>query len=178
MTQEQYIIESARTCKDMGSKILNQVHMILGITGEFFGELVGVCITKDRNRIKDETGDVLWYLAGLARTQGLSSFTQENMAFNKDITVYENIGNIAEVLKKNMAYEKPYDDESMNYAIYQLYNHIVTMLSHFDIDVNQVMQLNIEKLKARFPDKFEADLAINKDNNIEQKVFDTTNEKA
>lgn len=92
ITAEAYLELTARTCKmfpigmDIGTFNTDLLHAILGISGES-GELVdgfkksliyGKAI--DVENLKEEAGDILWYMALLLRT--LNTTFEEVMAAN------------------------------------------------------------------------------------------------
>ena len=166
MEQEEYILESERTCAQL-PPTEHQIHMMLGVTGEFFKEMYVAIGSEDNEKAADEIGDVLWYLAGLARSFGMSSF----IAKDNESDVFIAIGSIAEALKKKFVYGKDYDLEEMQESVFKIYETLEEACESADLDIKLVMQKNIEKLRIRFPEKFEKDLAINKDDSAEKKVF-------
>lgn len=106
-TIEQYIKDTSRTCASLGSDVADNTHMLLGIVTES-GEL---CDTFKKNfaygkeidwvNVKEEVGDLLWYIANFCRINNISitevmktnvnklklrypeKFTEEN-AINRD----------------------------------------------------------------------------------------------
>lgn len=55
--------------------------------------------------------------------------------------------------------------------------YIAIMLDALNGDWDQLLQTNIEKLKARFPDKFSSDRAINRDLDTERNILEQPNTK-
>jgi NTP pyrophosphatase (non-canonical NTP hydrolase) len=86
MTKEQYDILGSRL---KSHELLQLTHSALGIAGES-GELVGA-IKKtilydqplDRENVKEEIGDILWYVALLLETIGSNFDEVATMNFNK-----------------------------------------------------------------------------------------------
>ena len=77
MELKQYIIESSRTCPDLGLDFNNQMHMAIGISTEA-GELLDAYKKKlaynkslDKTNVAEEIGDLCWYVANLCRILNL-----------------------------------------------------------------------------------------------------------
>ena len=72
-------------------------------------------------------------------------------------------GEIADVYKKNLAYKKPVDLVNVKEEIGDLMWYISELCNYYNWDLEDILQTNIDKLRARFPEKFTTDNAINRD---------------
>ncbi len=89
MNSTDYLEASARTENDAGVEIdRNLLHGIIGLSGEV-GELMDNIkrtmfygLRPDQNNIREECGDILWYLAQICRSQGFTfeELMDENIA--------------------------------------------------------------------------------------------------
>ena len=128
------------------------------------------------NKIKnciDECGDVLWYIA-----QGCNVFNVDlqdayNVRTSHDITNYndevkydldklpymiEAAGQYSEIVKKIVFQNKTYDDKVKDTLIYHLgdiLNAMRYVVAFFDLRINDVLQMNMDKLSVRFKERIE-----------------------
>jgi len=116
MELKQYIIESSRTCPDLGLDFNNQMHMAIGISTEA-GELLDAYKKKlaynkslDKTNVAEEIGDLCWYVANLCRI--------------------------------------------------------------LNLDLQEILQNNIDKLRARYPEKFTEEKANNRNLEEERKILE------
>lgn len=183
-------------------EILNLIHMNLGIVSEI-NELMDAINKKDPINIAEELADQLWYSSndlninlkaglidlgtydhfakiefgkGIEATDG--GFNEENnVQFYKDRALMANIYNaskLADYNKRFMAYGKVPDRfnyiNTMKYFLASINN---LAIAH-DIDLELAMANNIAKLQARFPDKFDAVAAVNRDLTKERTALEAT----
>jgi len=116
MELKQYIIESSRTCPDLGIDFNNQMHMTIGISTEA-GELLDAYKKKfaynkslDKTNVAEEIGDLCWYIANLCRI--------------------------------------------------------------LNLDLEEILQNNIDKLRSRYPEKFTEENANNRNLEEERKILE------
>jgi NTP pyrophosphatase (non-canonical NTP hydrolase) len=69
---------------------------------------------------------------------------------------------LSDVFKKHLAYNKPIDWVNAKEEIGDLMWYISNFCRINNINLEEIMQTNIEKLKIRFPDKFSQENAINR----------------
>lgn len=183
-------------------QILNLIHMNLGIVSEI-NELMDAINKKDSINIQEELADQLWYASndlnvnlkaglidlgtyehfakmefgkGIEATDG--GFNEENnVQFYKDRALMANIYNaskLADYNKRFMAYGKLPNRldyvNTMKYFLAAINNLAIT----HDIDLELAMSNNIAKLMARFPDKFDAVAAVNRDLSKERTALEAT----
>ena len=81
-------------------------------------------------------------------------------------------GEVIDLVKKTYAYEKTLDDKKLIEEVSDILWYINLLLAVMDRTWEEVFDLNIAKLEARYPDlRFDADHAINRDVNAEQKAM-------
>jgi len=82
------------------------------------------------------------------------------------------VAELADVYKKNMAYGKPLDLVNVQEELGDLFFYIVnfSILNNFDLE--KILQVNIDKLKARYPEKFTQEKAIKRDLAKERQILE------
>lgn len=173
MTFEQYQIEAMRTFKDLGSREKNRLHMECGMLTEA-GELVDQ-IKKhfaygkelDVVNLQEEWGDFMWYYANFL-TICNSKFLSEEKRKKEEKQVHKKIKNIM---------------DNNNFTVYEaiaefillkaefLHNY-VPYIGHLIGEPEKMLQMNIDKLRKRYPEKFESDLAINRNTDAERVILE------
>lgn len=167
MKFEVYLEEIKRTRPDLGEFkgnpiILNSIHMSVGIFGEVY-EINGAF---DKVNLAEELTDVLWYVGNYCNVRGFvpqtsisntpiqsAIFSQENI--DDAFGVYINsISEIQDYDKKELAYGKVYGQDIQDRREF-LANQIIACFNFLyqanEIDAEQAMQNNIDKLYERFP---------------------------
>jgi NTP pyrophosphatase (non-canonical NTP hydrolase) len=133
----------------------------------------------DPNKIKDELGDVMWYLSNYSNLLGvaISDFKDKIVGFGP-INVQSNIdglllsaSKLLDMDKKTFAYGKVYTKADKVNAMMSVFYYVTKLAEEHQVDLSEAMDLNIKKLRVRFPDKFVSDQAINRDVEKENKVF-------
>ena len=79
---------------------------------------------------------------------------------------------LADVFKKNLAYNKNIDWINVKEEVGDLMWYIANLCNLHNWDLRDIMQTNIFKLQARYPDKFSDDKAINRDLKTERKILE------
>lgn len=82
------------------------------------------------------------------------------------------VGELMDVFKKNLAYKKPIDWVNAKEEIGDLMWYIVNFCNINGFDIREIMQTNIDKLQARFPDKFSTEKANVRDLSIERTILE------
>lgn len=82
------------------------------------------------------------------------------------------VGEIMDGFKKNLAYNKPIDMVNMKEEIGDLMWYVAGFCRFNDIDLEQVLKTNIAKLKARYPEKFTEEAAINRNLDAEREILE------
>lgn len=187
MKFEEYREQTKRTLPDMGSVILNSVHMVLGMSSELT-ELITAIEKEDRINVGEELTDIAWYVSNYCNIRNISlKSTPEASAIIKmkstvlplnpariDRKVLELTRGISELTdydKKEFAYQreetstiKAKREYQIEFTIFNL-NKLYPM---FGLDAEVCMRNNIDKLRSRYPDKFDADKALNRNLDLER----------
>lgn len=161
MNLQEYQQLTGRTNVNLGSPAINAAHVTLGIVGEW-GEFNVALQHINFNLSKEETnkegGDILWYTSELANVFQLKLEEEEFKLYR--LGVEGSISEVAEMMKKFLAYSKPVDLQLLSLHLNNIVAHIAWHLEDNGFDLEQCLFDNIEKLKLRFPEKFSAELAI------------------
>lgn len=81
------------------------------------------------------------------------------------------VGEVADVFKKNIAYGKEIDWVNTQEEIGDIMFYVAAICTINNFDLEKILQINIEKLKARYPDKFTQENAINRNLDREQEIL-------
>jgi len=84
------------------------------------------------------------------------------------------IGELADVFKKNMAYGKSLDLVNVQEEVGDLMWYIANFCNIHGFDLEEILEQNVAKLKVRYPNSFEAEKAINRNLEEERKVLEGT----
>lgn len=116
MKLDEYTREASRTCADLGSDLLNGLHMALGMSTE--------------------------------------------------------VSEIEDVYKKLLAYDKPIDEVNEKEEMGDLMWYVVNHCRQKGWDLEEIMATNIAKLRARYPEKFTQEAALNRNLEAERKILE------
>lgn len=178
MKIEEYKELANSTMADLGSEASDFAHMSLGITSEL-GELFLAGENEDTVNIIEEHGDLNWFVAGICKIYnfGFTELYNEAMTIKEDQEVpkeaFTSVFGIADLSKGLLAYGKPVDRKKLKSLLVKFFIFLKAISIEEDFDYLHSLQKNIEKLKARFPDKFDADKAINRDTDNERQILES-----
>lgn len=79
---------------------------------------------------------------------------------------------ISDAYKKHMAYGRELDLVNVKEELGDLMWYAANLCNLHGWDLRDILQTNIDKLQARFPDKFTSDKAINRDLKAERKILE------
>ena len=178
MKVDEYQKASARTLNDkpdfeLTNDQLMTIYCLTGLVGET-GELYEIVmfsesfITKNYKdwfekvvlKIKEEIGDVLWYLAGICTKQQLSLIEIIN---NSSIEVKQlqyvyslrnlllAVCRISENIKKGIFHKHGINQDKLKQDIKKVYLILKIIAENFQLDIFEIMQDNDNKLKERYP---------------------------
>lgn len=167
-----------KTMKDLGSQVLNSVHMTMGIATEVF-ELREAIRLKDEVNIKEEIGDMLWYLRNyftiwdistehIAVSDHISGTIENKILFIEALT-----SSLLDMDKKTFAYGKEYPMQERVLLASSLLEFIYDLCILKGYDMNAIMQTNVDKLVARYGEKFSEEKAINRNLDSERKILES-----
>ncbi|MEK5331997.1 hypothetical protein [Lysinibacillus sp. FSL W8-0992] len=141
----------------------NHIHLEHGLTNYALG-LIGECVevlsaANDREAILKELGDVSHYAFGILTFLGetyepLTNYTVEGTKgsiINKIIILS---GEISEQVKKFMFHRHELNSSKVVLALKMLIQNLVVLAEMYDSSLERICEMNIDKLKMRYPDKF------------------------
>jgi NTP pyrophosphatase (non-canonical NTP hydrolase) len=161
---------AARTCTDLGSKKLNNLHMKMGLITEL-AEAIDVYKKKiaykkdiDYVNLQEELiGDTLFYAVNYCRINNLALPKMPEVLLDSQKPSYidEDYTKILiDLLKLSIKPKK---------NISSLMIKIYILSTYLNFDFYQSLTNNINKLMVRYPEKFDTDKAINRDLETERK---------
>lgn len=170
MNLKTYIELSERTLIDKG-QMMNLLHAQMGIMTEC-GELADQIkrhlfygTELDIVNVKEEIGDIMWYTAILFRRDKIFSLNY-NYSFDNDI---KDLPEVFKVLSTIIEMSQDLDEYEVSENIYYGLLYIV---KYFKLDIEDILEKSINKLLARFPDKFSEHHAVNRDLKKERQVLE------
>jgi NTP pyrophosphatase (non-canonical NTP hydrolase) len=83
------------------------------------------------------------------------------------------LGELADSYKKHYAYGKHLDLVNVMEEMGDIMWYWAGMCTITGINASSTLQVNIDKLKARYPEKFDEQLAINRDLDQERRILDS-----
>lgn len=163
---------------------LNYVHMAMGLAGEI-GELVECIGTElragekvDKPHLREEIGDIYWYLANFANMRHI----EIPETLNVDIPVEEclefliiKICDLVDLVKKFLAYNRVLDKEKEVIVVCDIRLALLLIEKTYNLDGAQIRATNIIKLndpdKGRYKAGFSDEAANNRDLNAERELL-------
>lgn len=131
--------------------------------------------------IGEEVADICWYLSILYRELGiteskidLSEFKIEK-SFDTLLSFLKVSLKFLDLLKKKIYYGKEISKELMIELSEKMYSLILHYVILNGVDVNEILDKNIAKLKARYGEKFTSEKAINRDLEVERIILENKN---
>jgi len=186
MDLKTYTKESARTAKDTAEDVYPRVknveidqgveictltqqrsidilHGILGMAGEM-GELSRAKQDGKVHEIVEEVGDFVWYGAVVARAMNwqMDRYLSKELLDNNfyALTLEQGVGKLAELLKKWLMYGKPINEKLLMDGWYEAMGAAINTIGDWEGFEQDVLEMNIQKLRKRYPDKFTEEAAI------------------
>lgn len=123
----------------------------------------------DLEHLREELGDIMWYVAIALDAQRLIMNDElDNPALLGEefdmVKVQVAVGSFMDQIKRQFFYNKELDKVVLHEALDTIVKHIVELNRvYLDSPFDVVLEKNIAKLKARFPDKFTNEAAVNRD---------------
>jgi NTP pyrophosphatase (non-canonical NTP hydrolase) len=161
-----YTLKAVRTAATPTSfcneRELNIVHFLLGIQTET-NELVFEC--KEKWQLKEELGDLFWYCALAATTLG---FTLNDLTIipieteDPEEELQKISGTCTDMAKRIIFYRKEYEDHHIAALIGEILSLLEQLINLYDLEIEDVLECNINKLQARYPDKYTDHHALNR----------------
>jgi NTP pyrophosphatase (non-canonical NTP hydrolase) len=166
-------------CKDeKEQKLLHAVIGVLTEVEELLDNHIGE--VQDFTNMVEECGDLCWYLAIIGREYQLDypqiivrSKNEEPMKLV--LKIIKNTCKLLDMLKKKIYYNKQIDENLFKTITNLVMLDLSDYMNTYDIDIEKSFDINIEKLKARYGDKFSSERAINRDLETERNILEGNN---
>lgn len=81
-------------------------------------------------------------------------------------------GELLDAFKRNIFYGKPLDRVNIKEELGDIMWYIAILCRELDLDMDDILQTNIDKLRARYPEKFSSEHALNRDLEKERKILE------
>ena len=166
MTFKEYQEQAKRTCPSLGSEKLDLAHMVLGIHSEYNEWITAT----DEVNESEELADMLWYLANYCTFRNYSFERLLDVELSNTLGITFNSSKLQDLVKKYIAYNKEISISEESALLENLAFNIKKL--YVEVDIFQSLQNNIDKLKVRFPEKFDEELAKNRDLAAERKELE------
>lgn len=82
--------------------------------------------------------------------------------FNACLGLSGEVGEFNDMIKKWIFHEKPFDEVHAKKELGDVMWYVAMMCYSFGWDLDEIMQMNVDKLKARYPQGFSVELANNR----------------
>lgn len=73
------------------------------------------------------------------------------------------LGEVTDILKKHLYQGHDLDREHLKEELGDVMFYLVNLATLYDIDFSEVLQMNVDKLLARYPNGFDQDKSINRE---------------
>lgn len=154
--------------RDDGINPVALCHSVIGALADLH-ELDAAVSNYDDDNAREEIGDLLWYLAEGARAIGWGWVYEEGFEDEdyKSRDRHELLSDIARELSRQAEYVehfcwygRSWNDQGYKLATRELLSLLFALAQETGSpDLNVVMQANLDKLKLRFPEKFDEELS-------------------
>ena len=115
----------------------------------------------------EELGDFCWFIALASNALGAKPFDEWELFLDRSpeaALLQEALAEFVGLVKKAYAYGAPLDEPRLTGLLYVMAGRIAKIaISKGKINPDDLLAANIKKLKARFPAKFEQELALVRD---------------
>jgi hypothetical protein len=148
---------------------LRLLHSAMGISTEV-AELVN---HSSKANMKEELGDIAWYCAiGMdAASEGDHPKDIESKVMVCDVGSMSDMikfllrdsGELLDIVKRHLFYAQTIDRSAVRVKIHMILILVNSIAAASGVRFGDVLKSNIAKLKARYPDRFTNDRAINRD---------------
>lgn len=82
------------------------------------------------------------------------------------------VGELTDAYKRHLFYGTKLDNVNVEEEMGDVLWYLANLMRLKGVDPEKVMQLNIDKLKARYPEKFDSDKAVNRDLENEREILE------
>lgn len=164
------------------------LHGIIGLTSEL-SEIRQMANEPeiDEVNLKEEMGDLCWYMGIMVdelkinpelvlvtrpveEREDYSNKKEALLTAIDKMTIF--VGNTADILKKSLIYGKILQEYELIEQLSELNSEIEVALNLYGMNTSEARERNIEKLKARYGEKFSEAAALNRDLVKERKILE------
>jgi len=188
MRPEDYVAAAIRTAPTLKADEHSFVLGGLGIAGEAIEAYETIQETVvDQLKVVKELGDVTWYIALICHVHNLkfeglfvsNQFAQRNVSFvvfpgnkwkqldKRGKSLLSSAKDVSEYVKKAVFHKHPVDIRVLRELLERLAVRVQYVAAVIDVDIEEVLDKNIDKLKVRYPERFTTEGSMNKDENQE-----------
>lgn len=130
--------------------------------------------------VAEESADIYWYLSILFRELGINTvdtttFDETELKkkpFSALLSFTKTSLKFLDLLKKKLYYNKTIDETVMIEYSIKMFTNLNSYCMIYKTDINDILNKNIEKLKARYGEKFTSERAINRNLENERKILE------
>lgn len=146
------------------------LHSVMGIITEL-EELID---SKDVVNMGEEIADIFWYISIIDRelSINLKIENNDNDEQYNILALYKVSSLLMDHLKKKIFYNKEIDTDNFKQLTLDLFNKLCNFCKTNNIDIESILESNIDKLKARYGEKFTSERAINRDLETEREILE------
>ena len=178
MEFKQFKEKYKRTCASLGDEKLDLSHMIIGMVSEIV-ELDDSLKIRDTVNTEEEVADIYWYLMNYISFRNLDINLEQTEiskyrfdSWRLVIKLSIEISKLSDLTKKYIAYGRPIDELEEQELILEIDSYLQAILLRKGLDLGNILQNNIDKLKIRFPEKFNENEANNRNLTKERKELE------
>jgi hypothetical protein len=159
-------------------KVERILHASLGLATEIEELLINYNGEMDKINILEEMGDACWYVSIYYREypniKEPIEIEIENSLNPKDIIMdmLKSILRLQDIIKKKIFYNKTIDENAISTLVSEIDIDIRKYLKLNDIRIEDVWERNINKLRARYGEKFSSERAITRDLETEREILE------
>jgi len=103
----------------------------------------------------------------------LNNLQEDN--FHMILGMLTEVGEMADVFKKNLAYNKDIDWINVEEELGDLMWYVANFCRINNFNLNKILDINIEKLKLRYPNNFTEENALNRNLDAERNILNKIN---
>jgi hypothetical protein len=156
LTHNRYIVFQQETSAQLGATTLDGdiLHYILGLTTTLYKIKQIYTTKKYRQQYIDEVGQFYWYLAGLSYKLAIifnpfvPSPSTHARPFYDWARIEDRVLTIADHYKKYIAEKVEFPSGVVEILIYEILEYLVNILFSLQLDVEQCLQANVDKLES------------------------------
>ena len=136
---------------------------------------------QEQGSLAEECADIYWYLSILFRELEID---EDEDVDTTDLSLEDAYSTLISFtiislrfldgLKKKIYYNKEMDRKNMKILSKKLFKILNHYCGLYSINISEILDKNISKLRVRYGDKFSTDRAINRDLETEKKILEST----